>query len=319
MDDIEITLQLDDINVEDDVTSSYVLPKASATTLGGIKIGSNINIDSNGVASVPVASTTTAGVVKAGSGISITSDGTISANGSGYVLPQATKYQLGGVYVDDDLDNSSLNPVQNSVVSTSIHSIIEDIDAIGAELDTLTTTSSTLTNSVSSLNSSLSTLSSAVSANSDEIDYNSANISSLSTSIANQNTAITNLTNNLNELGSQVSALIVNIDRDIEYSNIGDEWTAGGIYIKGKGFYAVMYINLEGSLTISSGSSVILYTLSNEYTPAYDAYGEANIVDGGLSVKVDSSNGQITLINNNSTSVNVGKIIAGVPLIYGSV
>lgn len=319
MDDIEITLQLDDINIEDDVTSSYVLPKASPTTLGGIKIGNNINIDSNGVASVPIASTTTAGVVKAGSGISITSDGTISANGSTYVLPQATKYQLGGVYVDDDLDNSSLNPVQNSVVSTSIHSIIEDIDAIGAELDTLSSTSSTLTNSVSTLSSNVSTLNSSVSANTEEIDYNASNISALSTRITNQNTTISNLTTSLNDVASQVSALIVDIDRDIEYSSIGEEWTAGGIYIKGKGFYAVMYINLEGSLTISSGSSVILYTLSNEYTPAYDAFGEANIVDGGLSVKVDSSNGQITLINNNSTSVNVGKIIAGVPLIYGSI
>ena len=54
----------------DDGGSSYELPIASASTLGGVKIGEGISIDSNGVISasggesVEEATTTTAGIVR---------------------------------------------------------------------------------------------------------------------------------------------------------------------------------------------------------------------------------------------------------------
>ena len=57
-------------------TSSYTLPTASSSTLGGVKIGSNISI-SNGVISVPAASSSVLGGVKIGSNIT-NSSGTIS-------------------------------------------------------------------------------------------------------------------------------------------------------------------------------------------------------------------------------------------------
>lgn len=54
----------------------YTLPTASSSTLGGVKIGSNINI-SSGTISVKTATTSALGVVKIGSNISVSS-GTIS-------------------------------------------------------------------------------------------------------------------------------------------------------------------------------------------------------------------------------------------------
>jgi len=66
----------------------YVLPVASDTTLGGIKVGENLTIASDGTLSadaesytLPVASASTLGGVKIGTGINVSSNGTISVDG----------------------------------------------------------------------------------------------------------------------------------------------------------------------------------------------------------------------------------------------
>lgn len=65
--------------------AAYSLPTASASVLGGVKIGSGISIDGSGVISasagytLPSATTSTLGGVIVGSGLSVTS-GTVSAN-----------------------------------------------------------------------------------------------------------------------------------------------------------------------------------------------------------------------------------------------
>ena len=74
---------------------------ATNTQLGGVKIGSGVNITDDGTISVdqyslPTASSSTLGGVKIGSGISVSGDGTISA-ASSYTLPTATSSRLGGV------------------------------------------------------------------------------------------------------------------------------------------------------------------------------------------------------------------------------
>lgn len=65
--------------------SGYTLPIASQSTLGGIKVGQNLTIDSGGTLSadaqaVSVATTATTGVVQVGSGLSITSGGVLSTD-----------------------------------------------------------------------------------------------------------------------------------------------------------------------------------------------------------------------------------------------
>ena len=71
------------------VFGSYTLPVATGTTLGGVRIGSGIQVDRNGTISVPksekytlpVATGTTLGGVKIGSGLNVSNDGTISVAG----------------------------------------------------------------------------------------------------------------------------------------------------------------------------------------------------------------------------------------------
>lgn len=64
--------------------------KASASTLGLVKIGDNINISSAGKISVPVGSDETAGVYKVGSGLSVDENGVLSASGGGGGMPTFT-------------------------------------------------------------------------------------------------------------------------------------------------------------------------------------------------------------------------------------
>lgn len=72
--------------VEGSIPAAYTLPKASATVLGGVKVGSNLSIDSSGKLSataqgytLPTATATVLGGVKIGTGISI-ADGVISVD-----------------------------------------------------------------------------------------------------------------------------------------------------------------------------------------------------------------------------------------------
>lgn len=80
----------------------YVLPQATNSTLGGVKIGENLSMQSDGTLSVPNATSTTAGVVKAGNNINIGADGTIS--GIAYNLPVATSSDLGGVKIGKNVE-----------------------------------------------------------------------------------------------------------------------------------------------------------------------------------------------------------------------
>lgn len=79
---------------------SYVLPTASETTLGGVKIGSGITIDANGAISaeggsyvLPTASESVLGGVKIGSGLTIDSGGTLSSEGGGVPVVTGSPYE----------------------------------------------------------------------------------------------------------------------------------------------------------------------------------------------------------------------------------
>ena len=79
------------------IPSAYTLPTASVSVLGGIKIGSNLTIDANGVLSanagaytLPTASTTTLGGIKVdGTSVTIDGNGVITAN-AGSTSPSIT-------------------------------------------------------------------------------------------------------------------------------------------------------------------------------------------------------------------------------------
>ena len=89
--------------------NNYTLPKASASTLGGIKVGTNLSIDGNGVLSA----TDTTYVAA-----------TTSADG---LMSKSDKTKLDGIAegankttVDSALSDSSTNPVQNKIIKAAL-------------------------------------------------------------------------------------------------------------------------------------------------------------------------------------------------------
>jgi hypothetical protein len=102
----------------------YTLPTASATALGGIKIGQGLSIDANGVVSaaqqyvLPVANANTLGGVRIGTGLQVDSNGVISAAVSQpYSLPVASTGSLGGIKVDGTTVVIDANGVISAVSS----------------------------------------------------------------------------------------------------------------------------------------------------------------------------------------------------------
>lgn len=84
---------------------SYVLPVASADTLGGVKVGANLSI-ADGVLSagapytLPNASADTLGGVKVGTNLSIDENGVLSASGGSNMHTYSTTEQEVGTWID---------------------------------------------------------------------------------------------------------------------------------------------------------------------------------------------------------------------------
>lgn len=72
---------------------TYTLPIATTSTLGGVKQGTGVTINSStGVLSIAAATSSTLGGVKQGTGVTIASDGTISVSGGGLTSGTASLY-----------------------------------------------------------------------------------------------------------------------------------------------------------------------------------------------------------------------------------
>ena len=105
--------------------SSYTLPTASSSTLGGVKIGSGLTINTNGVVSADVtASTLTAyakttdlsAVATSGSYNDLSNKPNIPA---AYTLPNATSSTLGGVKIGSNISvsNGTISLAKSNVTS----------------------------------------------------------------------------------------------------------------------------------------------------------------------------------------------------------
>lgn len=313
--DVEITLQTEDVSVETPLVADYILPTATSSTLGGVKIGDNIDIDNSGHISVPIATQSSVGLVKAGTGLAIASDGTLSATGT-YELPEATKNTLGGVYVDDELSTSSTHPVQNAVVSLALADATDDINDLSTDVDNLSTGLGNLTTTVGNLSTIVGGLSTAVSNNTSSIGVNAGNISSLTTRMTNAEDDITALTNGANEMSGNLDTLLTTVDETIAYGDIDDQvWTSGNIRIEGKGKIAFVYVSLEGSLTIASGANEIIYTISDDtLKPKYLAQGVLLTDAGAIQCQIATS-GNIRLFNISSSSITLTKLTGNVPIV----
>ena len=114
----------------EDNANDYELPPATRTELGGIIVGNNLEITTDGVLSatgggipyeLPPATRTELGGIIVGNNLEITSSGVLSATGGGgsYVLPIATDRTLGGVIINGN--NLSIDP------STGLLSAIDTV------------------------------------------------------------------------------------------------------------------------------------------------------------------------------------------------
>lgn len=121
---------------------SYALPVASADTLGGVKVGSNLSIDDGVLSapapySLPTASADTLGGVKVGNGLSI-DYGVLSNNNPTPYTPadySTTEVDTGAKWIDDNkiyrkviTFQSDLTVSNSSWTSTS--EAISDIDTL---------------------------------------------------------------------------------------------------------------------------------------------------------------------------------------------
>lgn len=104
---------------------SYTLPTASSSTLGGVKIGSGLTINTSGVLSADVTSSTLtayaktadlSAVAKSGSYNDLTNKPTIP---SAYTLPAASSSVIGGVKVGNNISVTSgtISVTKNNVTS----------------------------------------------------------------------------------------------------------------------------------------------------------------------------------------------------------
>ena len=115
------------------------LKPATANTLGGVKIGENLNISEDGVLSaeasstyeLPTATSNTLGGVKIGANINIV-DGVISVDlPSSYTLPIATDSILGGIKIGSNLTITE-DGVLNAPAPTPTYNLpIATVDSLG--------------------------------------------------------------------------------------------------------------------------------------------------------------------------------------------
>ena len=313
MEEINIHRTTPNINI-DTATRTYHLPIASETTLGGIKVGNNLTIEEDGTLNaesteynLPVATSSTLGGVKIGSGLTMT-DQVLSVN------------------VDAALSNSSTNPVRNSVVTSNINTLTSTVQTIDTTVTNLGNSFSTLSNTVSEHTTSISNLNDTVTSQGNAIDTNTGNISDLSSSLGDLNStvggidtrlgtaedAITGLSNSVDTINNNLIAIGANDDATVTYSYLLpiNTFTSGQLTISTRNYMRFITFDLECTLTLAT--STVIYTL--ETPPAVDSYSTLNTDAGAITVKVDSTSGEISLINMTSSSLSITKILGSVPL-----
>lgn len=292
MSDITIRRQQQNIEVSQP-RSDYHLPIASETILGGIKVGNNLSITSDGTLSavgekysLPVASASTLGGIKVGSYLSI-ADGVLSAN------------------VDNTLSLQSTNPISNSVISSALNGIENTTDAISDNLSTISDSVNDLsetvaghTSTISELDSDVTTLSSTVQTNTDNITTNTndiaSNLASINALDDRMDTAegnITDLGNAISEMGGEINDLIINIDTDVEYSYLlpVNTWSQGKITYSQRGKVGLITFSLNGNMSLAANTETQIYQLPDTFQNSIVCIGTLNTNVGPITVSIDSN------------------------------
>ena len=318
MTEINIQRRTDNVNI-DTATRTYHLPIASATQLGGIKVGDNLTIES---------------------------DGTLNANPVAYTLPVATDDTLGGIKVgnklsiydgvlsvttDSSLSSSSTNPIQNNTVNAALTSLTSTVQTNTNSIGTLTTSLGTLSNTVGTNTTNISTLTStvnghttAIAANTDAITNNAGNIATNTSDITALDTRldtaeddIDNLESDLSDLSNTVDTLNILTESELTYSYLlpVSTWTAGKLTFEKRGKTGVIYVDIQGSLHLAGGGSTVIYTFTD-----LELYTDASSIllsdDGCVLIQLNATSGELTLSNLTNNSQTITNLQGSIPLVF---
>lgn len=314
MQEINVTRQTTNVDIEP-VGGTYHLPIASATRLGGIKVGNNLTIETDGTLNaesteytLPVATSGTLGGIKVGNGLSI-SDGSLS------------------VIVDSVLNTASNNPVRNSAVSSSINTLTSGVQTNASNITNLNTTVGNLSTTVGNHTSSITTLTNNVDTIDGQITTITSDISDINTLIGSINdglsdiddrldTAEENITTNTNAI-ADLAPLAVSTLTEITYSNLvpASTWTAGNIFVVKRGKVGFIYFDLEGSLTLAADASSVIYTFS-DVAPAVKASATLLTDAGTILAELDDYRYELSLTNMSSSSMTITKVKGSIPLVF---
>lgn len=307
---VVLTTTEPDIIVTDDYQTDYNLPVATPSTLGGVKIGNNINVTSDGVISVKTASASDAGVIKVGTGLTI-SDGVLNATGT-------------SITIDNTLSSTSVNPVQNKVITSNLNTLAGSITSLqgtvsnqGTTIGNHTTAIGTLTTGLGAAQDDIDDLEDTVTSQGLTISSNTYDIGVNTNAIATNAGNITSLTTRMGTAEGNITALQplnTDIATSVAYSDIANYWTGGSIRIIGKGKIAFIYFDLQGSLTINTGAYEDLYQISDvNLMPNYDAE-SVLITDAGVVRAVAYSNGVLRIYNMSSSNITITNLNGNIPI-----
>ena len=317
--DIRISREDRNIDISGDM-SVYHLPIASATTLGGIKVGNNLTIEEDGTLNaesteyqLPTASASTLGGVKVGSNLDI-ADGVLTA------------------IVDNSLSTVSSNPVRNSVITNTINSTNSDVAALDTRLDTaednITGISEDITEmsgDIDDLSDSLGDLSDTVTSQGNTIDDLSStvagytgDISDLQERMTTAEGSIEDLTQGSNEMASDISVLKTSTNTTVEYNQLLPvaTWTDGDITLRRRGNIGFLFINLEGNFLLGANTSTTIYTFQTESNiPDFKTSASVLTDVGNIVLSVDDQ-GVVELTNPSASALTISKVYGNVPLVY---
>ena len=321
-DNINIHRQQHNITISEPMRD-YHLPIASATVLGGIKVGANLSITEDGVLtavggeySLPIASDSVLGGIKVGENLAI-NDGVLTAD------------------VDSVLNTASTNPVQNSTITNALNSVSGDVSALDTRLDTaednittnannisaLDTTVTDMDTTVDNLSSTVSDQGTTISGISSTVSHNVLDISDLDTRLDTAEGDITDLGNSVDTIAGQINDVIRVVNTTVEYTSLLPvaTWSDGDITLRRRGYIGFLFINLEGNLLLGANSTTKIYTFVNaENFPSYETSASI-LTDAGSIVASVNDQGEVKLTNPTSSAITLTKAYGNIPLIYGTV
>ena len=319
MSNISIHQQQPNITVSEP-RADYHLPIASDTTLGGIKVGNNLTITEDGTLSaesteynLPVATASTLGGIKVGENLTI-SDGVLTAD------------------VDSVLNVQSTNPVQNSIITSTVTylentdtgldnrlvTVEENYSDLSNAVETNTDNISEMSDDISALQSDVSDNTDNITTNANDISANTESINSLTSRVDSAEDDISDLITGSSEISSDVNSLKLAVDTTIEYTSLlpAATWTSGELVLHRRGYLAFLFINLEGNFLLGANSSTTIYTFQTATNiPLYETSASVLTDVGNIVFSVDDQ-GVVKLTNPTSSALTISKVYGNVPLVY---